>query len=155
MNIFILDYDFDINAQYYVDKHVVKMPLEYAQLLSAAVRLSGFDAGYRLTHKNHPCTKWARESIDNFMWLKKLAEAVGKEYTYRYGRVHKSTIVARELPIPTDLPIKGLTKFAQAMPNQYKNEDVVTAYRNYYIGEKAHLFSWKKRDIPKWITKGS
>lgn len=37
MNIFILDHDLDKSAEYHVDKHVVKMPLEAAQLLTTAL----------------------------------------------------------------------------------------------------------------------
>jgi len=36
MNIFILDEDIDKCAEYHVDKHVVKMILESAQLLCTA-----------------------------------------------------------------------------------------------------------------------
>ncbi len=63
MNIFLLDIDWQINATYHVDKHVVKMILESAQLLSTAVRLSGIDAGYKAAYKNHPCAIWTRQSF--------------------------------------------------------------------------------------------
>ena len=33
MNIFVLDTDIDKCAEYHVDKHIVKMPLEAAQML--------------------------------------------------------------------------------------------------------------------------
>ena len=33
MNIFVLDEDLDKCAEYHVDKHIVKMPLEAAQML--------------------------------------------------------------------------------------------------------------------------
>ena len=28
--------------------------------------------------------------------------------------------------------------------------DSIIAYQNFYIGEKSHFCTWKKRDIPKW-----
>ena len=37
MNLFYLDEDLDKCAEYHVDKHIVKMPLEAAQLLCTAV----------------------------------------------------------------------------------------------------------------------
>ena len=44
---------------------------------------------YKLTHKNHPCSVWARTSLDNFKWLGELGLELCKEYTYRYDKVHK------------------------------------------------------------------
>ena len=46
----------------------------------------------------------------------------------------------------------GLTPFAQAMPDYCKSEDIVQAYRKYYIMEKQHLAKWSKREIPEWWT---
>lgn len=69
MNIFILDTNPKIAAQYHVDKHVVKMILETAQLLCSAHWLNGSEAPYKLTHKNHPCAIWTRECVENYNWL--------------------------------------------------------------------------------------
>jgi len=152
MNIFVLDRNIAKCVQYYADKHVIKMILESAQLLSTAVRVSGVDSGYKTTHKNHPCSIWARESLDNWRWLRELVFELHNEYQFRYGKekVHKSFLVVQNLLEPRIESI-GLTEFAQAMPEQYKNVDVVTAYRNYYKFEKRHLFKWTNRKPPYWI----
>ena len=79
-----------------------------------------------------------------------------QEYTRRYGKVHKSIDAIEwcgKNYIKLNLPQKGLTKFAQAMPEQYKNKCSVTAYRSYYNGEKAGFATWKKRETPKWFVK--
>jgi len=86
MNILVLDNDIEKCAQYHCDKHVVKMILESAQMLSATLRLNGADQGYQVTHKNYPCTKWTRESLSNWKWLKKLATALNKKYKFRFER---------------------------------------------------------------------
>jgi predicted choloylglycine hydrolase len=155
MNIFILDKDLKKNAEYHADKHVVKMILESAQILSTVVRKSGIDAGYKETHKNHPCVLWAEESLDNWLYLKDLVQNLHDEWKYRYkhpeSKTHKSYDIVQNLPLP-NIESKGLTPFAQAMPDKYKNDDAVIAYRNYYNGEKSHLFSWKNRDKPEWIN---
>ena len=39
MNIFYLHEDPIQNAKWHIDKHIVKMPIEYAQLMSTAHRL--------------------------------------------------------------------------------------------------------------------
>lgn len=153
MNIFILDNDINKNVQYYVDKHVVKMLLEHTQILSTVCRQSGLDAGYKATHIHHPCVKWAAASIDNFNYLVDLNKALHLEWQYRYkhpvNKLHKSYAVMLELPQPS-LPNLGLTPFAQAMPEQYKDEDAVKAYRTYYKNDKIHLANWKNREIPYW-----
>ena len=152
MNIFVLDEDVEKCAEYHCDKHVIKMILESAQMMSAVVRLNGHDTGYKLTHKNHPCTIWARKSLSNYIWLKSLISLLNSEYRYRYDKSvnHKSFDMAMSLPMP-DLPVIGLTPFAQAMPEQYRNKNAVKAYRDYYINEKSSFLTWTKRKTPKWI----
>jgi hypothetical protein len=151
MNIFVLDHDIDTCAKYHVDKHVVKMILESAQLLSTAVRLSGIDVGYKATHSNHPCSIWTRQSLSNWIWLKDLTDKLNTEYMYRYGKTnaHKSHGVAMSLPNP-NIPDIGLTPFALAMPDEFKNNDPVKSYRDYYINCKKHIAVWSKRPIPEW-----
>lgn len=151
MNIFVLDNDISKCAEYHVDKHVVKMVTESAQLLSSAVRLSGIDAGYRLTHKNHPCAIWVRESLSNWHWLLDLTSALNDEYKYRYNKSvnHKAFEVALNLPDPLIEDV-GLTPYRLAMPDEYKCDDAVVAYRNYYIGDKRHIAEWRNREIPAW-----
>ena len=157
MNIFILDEDNDLNARYYVDKHIVKIPLEIAQILCSVHHICGEKSDsipYRLTHKNHPICVWARQSLSNYIWICRIGLSICKEYTYRYGKRHKSELVINwcleNLPKVNDI---GLMQFVQAMPDEYKNPDPIKAYRSYYMGEKRHLFSWKKREVPLWITR--
>lgn len=81
---------------------------------------------------------------------------LNEEYKFRFDKKsdHKSAIIAQELPHP---PIEnhGLTEFAQAMPDQYKHPgDAVAAYRQFYLGEKAHFTTWTKRPIPEWFESG-
>tara|TARA_R110001583_G_scaffold86000_1_gene225126 strand:+ start:997 stop:1464 length:468 start_codon:yes stop_codon:yes gene_type:complete len=154
MNIFVVDDDPKVSAQQLCDKHVVKMILESAQMLCSAY--DNGTAPYKRAYYNHPCTIWARESQENYEWLLTHAYSMCQEYTRRYGKVHKSIRVIEwcgKNYIKLELPQKGLTKFAQAMPEQYKNKCTVTAYRSYYNGEKARFATWKKRETPKWFVK--
>lgn len=152
MNIFILDYDISKCAQYHCDKHVVKMILEYTQLLSTANRLSGLDEGYKATHINHPCAKWVRESLANWFWLAGLLCELHQEWKFRYNHTnkeHKAYTIAKSLYVP-DLPLIDRTEFALAMPDEYKTEDAVESYRTYYRNDKRHIATWKNRDKPEW-----
>ncbi len=152
MNIFILDKDTEKCARFHCDKHVVKMILESAQLLSSALRISGIDQGYKLTHRNHPCSLWARESLSNWKWLRELATALNVEYRYRFSKEinHKSFDVIESLPLPR-IEDQGVTPFAQAMPEIYRDKNAVKAYRRYYIAEKHNLFQWTRRKQPYWV----
>lgn len=156
MNIFVLDRDIVRNAQFHCNKHVVKMILESAQLLSTACYLHGMKtAPYKPTHINHPCTKWVCESQENWLWLQKLTRALNHEYMFRYGKnvSHKSAVVAESLVCPDTIPNIGLTPPALAMPDQYKGADVVHSYRNYYIGEKQAIADWGNRGVPHWFIR--
>lgn len=157
MNVFYLSEQPRQCAQYHNNKHCIKMIVEYSQLLSTAHRILDGDEYadsqglYKATHKNHPSAKWVRESNANYRWLQSLLVELHAEYTYRYGKVHASQrILAALMVVPNNIPNGPFTQPPQAMPDYCKRVDSVEAYRLYYIQEKNHLASWKKRNIPKW-----
>ena len=160
MNIFILDYDIKKNAEYHCDKHIVKMITESCQMISTAIKFTVKgnhpDFLYKVTHINHPCNKWTRESWNNLNYHLRLAKALYDEYQFRYNKAdkhirnkkiidyglkHLSSVIGNEITSP----------FPQAMPDKYRTEDTVTAYRRYYIGEKLKFAKWTKRHRPYWI----
>ena len=154
MNIFVLHREPLIAASHQCDKHVVKMVLETAQLLC-----SQFEEGiapYKRTHYNHPCSKWARVSKDNFLWLHEHGVGLLEEYTRRYKKTHKCTPIiewcfknVEKVNFESDV----FTEHAQAMPETYKHTDPVIAYRNYYLGDKIKFAKWAKgTEAPEWWT---
>lgn len=159
MNIFVLDHNIQKCAQAHCDKHVVKMILESAQLLSSVHQFHNKPAGYKMSagHMKHPCAIWARESWDNYWWLFELAIELGDEYTYRYGKVHKSIEVIESLPVPDTawFPKEGMTQFAKAFGDygHLKSiEDPVEAYREYYRRAKRDIATYNKgREAPEWF----
>jgi len=153
MNIFVLDLDIDTCARYHCDQHVVKMILESVQIACTALNEKGFQTPYRSTHRKHPCVLWAGRSFANLQWLLKLAEALNREYQYRYRTLenHRSIAVVDQIREMRFESI-GLTEFAQAMPASYKVPgDPVQAYRNFYVGEKLRFARWTRRKRPAWI----
>jgi hypothetical protein len=155
MNIFVLDLDPIKASVYHNDKHVVKMILETAQLLCGVHHMTEEvteEVPYKLSHKNHPCSIWARECLENYIWLCDLGMALCREYTHRYNKRHKSQAVIEwcydNLP---NLPELGdITPFALAMPDECKTDDPVESYRRYYMMHKQSIANWKMREIPKW-----
>ena len=153
MNIFVLDNDPAAAAQMLVDKHVVKMCCESAQLLSTVCHSNDISAPYKATHKAHPCTVWAGASQGNWQWLIDHSVAMCEEYSHRYGKTHASQKVIEWCRDNTPtFAERERTPFAQAMPDKYRSPCAVSAYRAYYIGEKAHLATWKSRPKPQWWT---
>lgn len=176
MNIFVLDNDLDKCAEYHVDKHIVKMPLEAAQMLCTnhwVDKYIGYaprkltkeelallrevktreprDFPYLPTMHNHPCTIWARSSVENYNWLFAYALALNEEYRYRYGKEHKSVCeVILRLPDIRHIGSDGLTPFAQAMPDELKGDDAIEAYRRFYHKDKATFAKWSFREKPPW-----
>jgi hypothetical protein len=168
MNLFILSLLQVEIATYMMDKHVSKILLEAVQMLCSAKRILDpcdkiNDRIYRLAHKNHPVSIWCRTSKANFLWTLELIEALHDEWRFRYKhpptKFHKSYLMSLILKdnIPADdkFAVKGLTAFALAMPEKYKNADPVKAYRNYYMSEeKRRIATWNKgRQQPYWYIK--
>lgn len=163
MNIFMLDEDPRRAAQAHCDKHVVKMVIETAQLLSTAHRVLDGDeradrlALYKATHHNHPSAVWVRECFESYSWALLLFHNLCDEYTHRYGRRHASERLLGPLGMfPACIPygVVGSFRLAdapQAMPDYCKIPgDPVSAYRHYYATEKRHLGQWKRRAAPEW-----
>lgn len=167
MNIFVLNEDPVQAAKDQCDKHVVKMILETAQMLSTTQRWFYEDdycnrvGYYKIAHINHPCTIWARTDASNYQWLYEHFVALCDEYTKRYGKVHLTDTKLRDKLsyIPGDMPSSypnKTTPFAQAMPDEYKDPtDAVKAYRNYYIGEKSGFAKWEYSETPDWFIQQS
>ena len=178
MNIFYIDEDPVKAAQWMVDKHVVKMILESAQLLSTAHRiLDGVEYEgksqtgrrarrwllsdarenilYSATHINHPSAVWCRQSVENYNWLADHLHALLCEYTYRYNRMHKveGDLAYMLMSPPESLKEWDMTPMPSAMADEYKiSDDPVVNYRNYYKFGKAGMHSWKNRQPPEWIN---
>lgn len=166
MNIFYLDKNPSKCAEYHCDKHVVKMILETAQLLCGTHHVTpkyppstdqvNAQVPYKLSHKNHPCAIWTRDSLSNYLYLCDLGLELCKEYTYRYGKRHKSQeVIEWCLSNKPNITDKGFTLPPKAMPDEYKVVDVVESYRNYYNGAKKDFAKWKNRDIPEWFIPAS
>lgn len=179
MNIFYLHNDPKICAEMHVNRHVTKMVIEYAQLLSTAHRLLdgnlcvSLSANgrkrqtyilpddrehvlYAATHANHPSAIWARQSSTNYYWLFNLWTALMKEYTYRYGKNHASERLHNYLYVcPTNIAEGPFTEPTPAMPDEVKVAgNSIASYHNYYIQNKKHLANWQgkinSRPVPSW-----
>ena len=177
MNIFVLDYDISKNVQFYVDSHVRKMVIETAQMIETNLWIDSiFDYSmprklnkkerdllketrlsipnlfpYKPCHENHPCTIWARSSYNNYKYMLELFYVLLGEYKYRFGKENNTKRILLDDIEMFNPPRIGLTEFALAIPDECKVGDSVDSYRNYYVREKSHLFTWTKRGKPYWV----
>ena len=161
MNIFYLHRDPEQAAKQHVDKHVVKMIVEYAQLLSTAHRMLD---GIEYEDKSKNGRKIKRYRLENpnklhYQWLYRLFKKLGHEYTHRYGKVHSTNVLLNQLleQAPNNIPVIDWKDPPPAMkhyPDCIVPGDSIQSYKNYYITAKAYFAKWSKRETPKWFTEG-
>jgi hypothetical protein len=177
MNIFYLDRKPQVCAEMHLDKHVVKMIIEYAQLMSTAHRVLDGEEYYdktangrkikrwrldddresqlmKASHVNHPSAVWLRQSKDNYVWLYQMWACLLQEYTYRYGKTHACARLIDVLAeIPHNLQEKPFSEPTPAMPDECKIAgDSLASYHKYYIERKIHFAKWTKRPMPNWFA---
>lgn len=169
MNIFALDNDPSKAAEYHCDKHVLKMLLESAQLLSTMVHalapgqvIPGTDDNgepiltwygnkvYKPTHMNHPCSVWVRHSMRNAMWLADLGHALNHQSEIRWHKpAYKAHAVLNGIAsCISKLPFENskVEPFTLALPKEIRelNLDNVTSYRLYYASAKRSFATWTR-----------
>ncbi len=162
------------------DKHIVKMPLEEAQMLCTAHRvLDGTPEKrpsksgktmvnyhrlddqrdsilYNAVHQSHPCTKWVMESSENYRWAYSLFMELCREYTHRYGKVHmcEQKLWMALGNLPKNIPEGPMTPMPLAMgsnPECINHDDVMGSYRHYYATKKERFkMVWTNRTQPTW-----
>ena len=178
MNLFYLHEEPEVSAKLHCDKHVVKMIIEYAQLMSTAHRVLDGDQYegktangrriqrwkhpipvmektlYKASHIKHPSGLWTRDSQNHYNWLYTMWTHLCDEYTYRYGRVHMTDSKLRDLleSPPMQIPVETYVDPYLAMPDDVKQKDVVQSYQDYYVQYKNHLAKWTNRRIPEFMS---
>lgn len=177
MNLFYLHEDPKESAKLHLDKHVVKMVIEYAQMLSTAHRMldgtqytdasSGRriqrwrldnsnmdDVLYKASHINHPSTRWVRENAIQYQYAYDMFTALCDEYTYRYGKIHLTDTKLRDLlnEIPNNITLGSYSEPPQCMPEDVKvQNDSISAYHKYYQEYKKDFAVWTARPTPEFM----
>lgn len=156
MNIFYIDKDPVFAAKQLCDKHIVKMQIESAQMLCTAHWENGGSAPYKRAHVNHPSTKWTRESIQHYRWLVDHGIGICEEYSRRYKKEHKTLSVLRWLMNnEPNIPDLGFKDPPQCMPEEYRRENAIEAYKLFYAKDKVNIkkLDWKKiNNQPEWVN---
>lgn len=183
MNVFVLNEDPETAAIEQCDKHIPKMVVESAQMLSTVHRmLDGIEERresksgktmvkywklpdsreeffYKAVHMNHPCTVWSRETSDNYIWHYRHFVALCDEYTYRFGKLHRTDALLRAglERLPDGINKSSMTPFPLAMksnPECMFPEDPVKSYKLFYQTKQSRFkMSWARgRQRPEWFA---
>lgn len=174
MNIFYLDKDPIKAAEMSCDKHVCKMIVESAQMLSTAHRLldgkeytektaigrnikryrhpdiQKDNILYKASHQKHPSTIWVMQSTYNYYWLYRHMMALHSQFLLRYNKSVDHLTIQKLGNIlktpPKNIPLNKIgTDPTPAMPDECKIPgDVVGSYRKYYIMKKREFATWRK-----------
>ncbi len=181
MNIFALSENPSTAAKWHCDKHVVKMIVESAQMLSTAHRMldgtetrrpsstgktmskywelddNREDVLYKAVHIGHPCTVWTMQSHENYNWHYSLFNELCKEYTHRYNKVHASQTKLMDSlkKLPKNIKKSAMQPWPLAMgsnPECINYDDPITSYRAFYQTKQARFpMVWTKRKTPTWF----
>lgn len=152
MNIFATHSNPKFAAREHCYVHVVKMIVEYHQLMSTAHRVldgneyadkRGFCA---LTHANHPSAVWTRDSAKHYRWLWLCAKELHAIYEgwsekrHKYFSMHQSLAQS-----PVNIGTEPFRMPDRAMPTHFKHGTVQDSYQHYLN----HKFrEWKARPKP-------
>ena len=161
MNIFAIEstkdgkgVDWAKSARSQDNLRVVKMILESCQILSTVLNEQGLVAPYKSFNPKHPSCLWAAETSANFRALVVHCDAMLREYTERFGKVHKCDAVLSKIVSLYDrdnFDCHYATPLKMAMPDAFKSDDVVESYRRYYA-DKENI-RYPKDKVPDWFEK--
>lgn len=166
VNFFYLDQDPKKCAKYYCNKHIIKIPIEIAQILSKVHHELNSNIDFSKIYKNSIVVnnsigpyQWIKESYDNYIWACKLGLELINQYKLRYNKEnHKTEIILLFLfNNPPKLSKKGITKFIGT--NKYdmfqfiSNDPVICARYNYAEMKCTHDKWNKEVSPPDWFIK--
>lgn len=160
MQLFIVDKDPKVCAQYLDDRRLRKILVESAQMLSTALHLHAPNVAEQINamkpyNPNHPVVKWVCKTRANWIWTAKYHLALRDEYTRRTGKIHS---VAGRFSTPalrhasTFLPPGKLTTPANVARRKDLNLDftyiqpVTEAYKQYLNAR------WSMDNVPAVAT---
>jgi len=162
MNRFLVEHNPDAIAKALCDQHIVKMPLEEAQMLCTSLHHHAPEYAkkhdlYKAVHQKHPCTLWAMETRANYSFALNLYRSMLREYTKRYAKQHgagKHYWALREGM--RYIPDGDLTPHPQCFSgrNDLMTDEFwpIKAYRAFYIVDKSRFARWTKgRNMPEWM----
>ncbi len=160
MNIFVLSLNPWKAAEMHCDILVNKMAVEAMQMITcaciargiptASLPLSAAGKPLRGGYKHHPCSIWVQECWENFLWACNYGLALCQQFQLRFGKAHacepKIQMLMDWAILSNAFPILGeMTPFVQAMDDEYRNDDPVQAYRDWFSSKTYHRWN---RGVP-------
>jgi len=164
MNRFIIEETPQEIAKSLCDQHIVKMPLEEAQMLCTALWHHAPDYAeehdlYKPVHQKHPCTLWAKRNRSNYTFAWQLYACMLDEYTNRYGKIHGASkhlhVLLEGRQFMPSSPAGGMTAHPQCFSghDDLKTDEFfpIEAYRAFYRVDKLRFARYKYTQKPQWL----
>ena len=163
MNRFIIESSPQKIAKSLCDQHIVKMPLEEAQMLCTtlwhyAPKYAEKNDLYKPVHQKPPCTLWAMENCSNYGFAYRLYVHMLEEYTLRYNKIHGASKHRTAIEKGYQYLPKGgsKTKMPQCFgeKKELKTNEFypIRAYRAFYLADKVRFARYQHTPQPKWIS---
>ena len=163
MNRFIIEFNVGDIAESLCDQHIVKMPLDEAQMLCTALwhhdpEYAEQEGLYKPVHQKHPCTLWAMQTRANYIFAYKLYSAMLQEYTHRYGKFHGAckhqiSLFQGRLRIPEGWQTPHPQCFSGLDHLKTDEQYPIKAYREFYKADKLKFARYTKgRSMPEWMA---
>ena len=163
MNRFIIERNVEDIAKSLCDQHIVKKPLEEAQMLCTtlwhhAPEYAEEHGLYKPVHQKHPCTLWAMENRANYMYAYDLYQAMLIEYTHRYGKIHgaskhKNALYFGSGYVPNGWQTPHPQCFSGLDHLKTDEQFPIKAYREFYNADKLKFARYSKgRSMPEWMA---
>ena len=163
MNRFIIEFNVEDISKQLCDQHIVKMPLEEAQMLCTALWHHAPEFAedcdlYKPVHQKHPCTLWAMHNAGNYRYAYSLYCAMLDEYTHRYGKVHgaskhREALYTGEEYIPEGWQTPHPQCFSGLDHLKTDEQYPIKAYREFYKADKLKFARYTKgRSMPEWMA---
>ena len=103
-------------------------------------------------------TIWVGDSIENYKYALMLGTELGKQYTKRYRKIHKSSNIisllrgiGRIWNVEDNFPSVNFTDPPLCMPDDCKRDCYIFSYRKYYKEYKSYFAKYTAVDIPHFM----
>ena len=164
MNRFLIEDNPRLIARSLCDQHIVKRPLEEAQMLCTSLwhhapKYAEEKKLYRPVHQKHPCTLWAMKTRQNYAFAFKMYKEMLDEYTFRYKKQHGASKLWDALYDGTRyIPQGPLTKHPECFGKyeEFKTDMYwpITSYRKFSIADKNKFARYNNgTSRPEWFVK--
>lgn len=161
---FMLDEDLKRSASFTYDIHLRQQILELTQVISNVRVYYNLHnpINFKYRFRDNPICIWARSSLMNYLHIVEYCKVLQEELYHReYSKLHRCIEMINSMCdniefLKQVFPLHKKENYPQFMPDVFKSEDSIFAYRCYYFFLKRYKLpfgtTWKNRATPYWYN---